>query len=88
MLLKIREDPMNDLTDCRGLEQLYRERAKADPVNGGKWLGQAERWRDLGRKEAAWRFQRRGAQQQMHAGPMAMGGLTVSGDSRSTGQLV
>jgi hypothetical protein len=79
-------DPMNDLADCRAMELIYRERANADPDNSWKWLGQAERWRDLGKQEAALRFQRRGAQQQMHAGPMAMGSLTVGGDSRSKQQ--
>ena len=74
---------MSEIADCRAMELIYRERAKADPVNGWKWLGQAERWRDLGKREVAWRFQRRNAQQKMHAGPMAMGPNTVKGDSRA-----
>jgi hypothetical protein len=65
-------------TDCRGMEALYRERAKTDPQHSSKWLGQAERWRDLGKREAAWRFQRRSTQPRMHAGPMAMGPNPVS----------
>jgi hypothetical protein len=82
MLPGIRENPMSDLTDCRGMEQLYRERAKADPVNGGKWLGQAERWRDLGKQENAWRLQKRSTQQQAHAGPMATQPRPVESDRR------
>jgi hypothetical protein len=37
-------------------------------------------------KEIAWRFQRRNAQQQMYAGPMAMGPNTVNGDARGKQQ--
>jgi hypothetical protein len=77
---------VSNMADCRTMELMYRERAKADPVNGWKWLGQAERWHQLGKREAAWRFQRRSAQQQMHAGPMAMGPNTVKGDFRSKQQ--
>jgi hypothetical protein len=62
---------MSDLTDCSGMEQLYRERAKADPEHSTKWLGQAERWRELAGRESAWRLQRRD-NKQMHAGPMAV----------------
>jgi hypothetical protein len=62
---------MSDLTDCKVMEQLYRERAKADPAHSGKWLGQADRWHELARSENAWRFQRRD-NRQMHAGPMAV----------------
>jgi hypothetical protein len=76
---------MSDL-DCRAMETLCRQRADADPEHSAKWLGQAERWRELARSGSAWRFQRRGGQQQMHAGPMAMGPNTVRGDSRSKQQ--
>jgi hypothetical protein len=69
---------MSDLVDCRAMELMYRQRARANPANSWKWLGQAERWRELGKRETAWRFQRRGTQQQMHAGPMAMGPNPVS----------
>jgi hypothetical protein len=86
MLLKAEENHMSDLADCRAMELMYQQRAEANPANSWKWLGQAERWRELGKQEAAWRFQRRSTQQQMHAGPMAMGGLTISGDSRSKQQ--
>jgi hypothetical protein len=63
---------MSNLTDCRGMEQLYRERAKADPQHSNQWLGQAERWKELAHNESAWRFQRRDTKQ-MHASRMAMG---------------
>ena len=74
---------MLHIQDCRAMELICRQRAKGDPANGWRWLGQAERWRDLGKREAAWRFQRRNGQQQMHAGPMQMGPNTVKGDSRA-----
>jgi hypothetical protein len=76
---------MSEKVDCQAMELMYRQRAKADPVRSSKWLGQAERWRELGRKETAWRFQRRDTRQ-MHAGPMAMGPNTVSGVSRGKQQ--
>ena len=47
---------MSDIADCRAMELLYRQRAKADPENSWKWLGQAERWHELGRNQIAWRF--------------------------------
>jgi hypothetical protein len=72
---------MSDIADCRAMELLCRQRAKADPENSWKWLGQAERWHELGRNQIAWRFQQRN-NQQMHAGPMAMGPNTVNGDTR------
>jgi hypothetical protein len=74
---------VSNISDCRAMELMYLQRAKADPENSWKWLGQAARWHDLGKREVAWRFQRRNAQQQMHAGPMAMGPNTVKGDLRS-----
>jgi hypothetical protein len=77
---------MNDRTDCRGMELMYRQRAKSNPADSWKWLGQADRWRELGKQELAWRFQKRSAQQQMHAGPMAMGPNPIAGGSRSKQQ--
>jgi hypothetical protein len=68
------------------MELMYLQRAKADPAHGGKWLARAERWHELGKQELAWRFQRRTAQQQMYAGPMAMGPNTVMGDIRGKQQ--
>jgi hypothetical protein len=76
---------MSDIADCRAMELLCRQRAKADPANSWKWLGQAERWHELARSQIAWRFQQRNVQQ-MHAGPMSMGSNTVTGDSRSKQQ--
>jgi hypothetical protein len=73
---------MSDVANCRAMELLYEKRAKADPEHSLKWLGQAERWHDLGKQENAWRFQRTNKQQQTHAGPMAMGPNPVSGQSR------
>jgi hypothetical protein len=71
---------MSDIADCRAMESLYRERAKADPENSWKWLGQAERWHELARHQVTWRFQQKNIQ---HAGPMSMGPYTVKGDLRS-----
>jgi hypothetical protein len=76
----------DNIADCRAMELMYRRRAKADPVNGWKWLGQAERWHDLAKREAAWRFQRRSRQLQMYTEPMAVGPNTVNGDFRSKQQ--
>ena len=61
-------------------------RAKVDPKHNWKWLGEADRWRELGHNQIAWRFQKRNVQQQMHAGPMAIGLNTIYGDSRSKQQ--
>jgi hypothetical protein len=72
---------MSDVADCRAMESLYRERAKVDPGNSTKWLGQAERWRELAQHENAWRWQKRGAQQEMHAGPMTTQPRRVENDT-------
>jgi hypothetical protein len=77
---------MNDVANCRAMQLLCRERASADPSHSGKWLGQAARWRELEARETAWQFQRRNRQQQMHAGPMAMGPNPVGGDLRNKQQ--
>jgi len=77
---------MSDIANCRAMELMCLQRAKADPAHSWKWLGQADRWHNLGRREAAWRFQQRSIQQQMHAGPMAMGPDPVSGEPRSKQQ--
>jgi hypothetical protein len=63
---------MSDVADCRAMESMYRQRAKADPEHSWKWQGQADRWRELADHENAWRFQKRNTQQRMHAGPMAV----------------
>jgi hypothetical protein len=57
--------------DCSAMELWCLERAKTDYRNSGKWLAQAERWREIGRAEKSWRLQKRSLQQSMHAGPMA-----------------
>jgi hypothetical protein len=77
---------MSDVANCRAMELLCQQRAKADSEHSGKWLGQADRWRDLAKRENAWRSQRRATHQQMHAGTMAVGSNTVRGDSRSKQQ--
>jgi hypothetical protein len=77
---------MSDVANCRAMELLCRERATADPSHSGKWLGQAKRWRELEQRETAWQFQRRNRQQQMHAGPMAMGPNPVGRDLRNKQQ--
>lgn len=77
---------MSDVANCRAMERLCRERATTDPSHSGKWLGQAQRWRELEQRETAWQFQRRNGQQQMHAGPMAMGPNPVGGELRNKQQ--
>jgi len=67
---------MNDRVGCREMELLCRHRATLDTAHGWKWLGQAERWRELARREAASHYAR-------HPGPMAMGPNTVEGDCRN-----
>jgi hypothetical protein len=76
---------MSDIAGCRAMELLCRQRAKADPANSWKWLGQADRWHELARIQITWRFQQRNVQQ-MYAGPMSMGPNTVNGDARSKQQ--
>jgi hypothetical protein len=77
---------MSDVANCRAMELLCRERATADPSHSEKWLGQAQRWRELEQRETAWQFQRRNRQQQMHAGPMAMGPNPVGSGLRNKQQ--
>lgn len=50
---------MNYLVGCREIESLCRQRAISDRGHSWKWLGEADRWRDLARREAASRFQDR-----------------------------
>ena len=71
------EMPVNDLVGCRDMELLCRRRAVVDSQHSGKWLGEAERWRDLAHRETAARFQTMGP------GPMAMGPYTIEGDYRN-----
>jgi hypothetical protein len=67
-----------NVADCRAMELLCRQRAKADPAKSWKWLGQAERWHKLGQRQSV----QRNSQQQMRTGPMAMGPNTINGDLR------
>jgi hypothetical protein len=68
---------MNDLIGCRDMELLCRQRATFDIQHSWKWLGEAERWKDLAHREAASRFHAG------HPGPMAMGPNTREGDRRA-----
>jgi hypothetical protein len=54
---------MSDLVGCRDMELLCRHRAAVDREHSWKWLGEAERWKDLAHREAASRFHAE------HAGP-------------------
>src|SRR5260370_34341746 len=67
---------MNDRVSCREMELLCRHRAALDPRHNWKWLGEADRWRDLARGEAD-------ARHAEHPGPMAMGPNTIEGDCRN-----
>jgi hypothetical protein len=81
---------MDDLLNCRHMELLCRQRAKVDPEHSWKWLGQAERWRNLGRSKITSGFKRSNSEQSDLSpilSPMAMGPNTIDGDQRrgSTG---
>jgi hypothetical protein len=69
---------MSDLVGCRDMELLCRHRAAVDREHSWKWLGEAERWKDLAHREIASRFRA----MPMHPGPMAMGPNTIEGDLR------
>jgi hypothetical protein len=62
---------VNQSVGCRDMELLCRHRAVFDARHRSKWLGEAERWRELAQRETASRF--RG----QHPGPMAMGPNTL-----------
>ena len=76
---EFREMPMNDPIGCRDMELLCRQRATFDIQHSWKWLGEAERWKDLAHHETASRFHAE------HAGPMTMG-PNASDDERRTRQ--
>jgi hypothetical protein len=59
------------------MELLCRQRATFDIQHSWKWLGEAERWKDLAHREAASRFQAG------HPGPMAMGPNMMDGARRA-----
>lgn len=67
------------ISDCRKMQLWCLQRAKDEPSKSWKWLGQAERWRVLGRSHIA-------RQQEQCAGPMSMGPYTVNGDIRNKQQ--
>jgi hypothetical protein len=62
-----------DTSECRKMQLWCLQRARAEPEHSAKWLGQAERWRQLGRSQI---------QQGQYTGPMTVGPYTVSGDIR------
>jgi hypothetical protein len=72
---------MSEIKDCREMELWCLRRARAEPENQWKWLGQAERWRELAHQRIAFNFQKT-SRRQMHAGPMLMGPNTINGDFR------
>ena len=65
-----REDISMDNNGCAIMEMYCLERARLEPHKRGGWLGQAERWHELGRAQRSWRQQKRPAQQTMHSGEM------------------
>ena len=67
---------MNDPIGCRDMELLCRQRATLDIRHSWKWLGEAERWKDLAHREAAIRFHGE------HAGPMTLGPNPTEVDRR------
>jgi hypothetical protein len=68
---------MKDLADVRYMERLCRQRAVFDAPHSSKWLGEAERWKDLAHLKVGDRFREKPS----HPGPMAMGPNTIEGDS-------
>ena len=68
---------MNDPIGCRDMELLCRQRAMIDIQHSWKWLGEAERWKDLAHREAASRFHAG------HPGPMVMGPNTMESARRA-----
>jgi hypothetical protein len=67
---------MNHLVGCRDMELLCRRRAALDREHSWKWLGEAERWRNLEHREISSRV----PHHPLHPGPMAMGPNTIDGD--------
>ena len=67
----------NLIVGFREIELLCRQRAISDLEHSWKWQGEADRWSDLAHREIASRFHNN----EMHAGPMAMGPNDVEGDS-------
>ena len=67
----------NLIVGCREIELLCRQRAISDRARSWKWQAEADRWSDLAHREIASRFQNN----EMHAGPMAMGPNNIEGGS-------
>ena len=67
---------VNNQVGCHDMELLYRRRAALDTQHSWKWLGEAERWKDLAHRETASRFHAE------HAGPMTMGPNRMEGARR------
>lgn len=68
---------MNDLAACRYMERMCRQRAVFDHAHNWKWLGDAERWKDLAHLEIGNRFR----EKPIHPDPLAIRPNTVEGDS-------
>jgi hypothetical protein len=66
-----------DTLECQKMQLWCLQRAKDNPEQSWKWLGQAERWRTLARSQP---------QQGQFSGPMSMGPNTVNGDLRNLQQ--
>ena len=66
---------MIDIVGARDMETLCRRHATSDPQHSWRWLGRAERWRELWHREAA--ASRLHAK---HPGPMAMGPNSIPKD--------
>jgi hypothetical protein len=65
-----REIAMNHLAGCHDMEVLCRRRATLDHEHSWKWLGQADRWKELAHIQ----------HYTLQPGPMAMGPNTIDGD--------
>jgi hypothetical protein len=67
---------MYDLLNCRHMELLCRQRAKADPAHSWKWLVRAERWENLGHRKTISSFKRNRSEEP------DLGPNTIDGDQR------
>jgi len=69
---------MADPAGCRDMEVLCRRRVTVDREHSWKWLGEAERWKDLAHCEISSRFRA----MPMKRGPIAMGPNPIEDDLR------
>jgi hypothetical protein len=67
---------MNNLVGCSDVELLCGRRAASDRQHSSKWLGEAERSRNLADREISSSV----PHHHLHPGPMAMGPNTIDGD--------